>query len=224
MKRLELTVPTSLLNDLEILSDRFFRHNRSVQVLQSFSVRSQTNALIVRVHRKGPFKDEATVRREARAIKLETDCRLGRHHARGGIEAPPSRGAENLCRGVGLEPLTAVREPRSSRSRSFGSSSLGERVPLCPEYQVREGIVQRNVPSSIFLSGLRPIPPRGQGVPAQALLLYGQPNLSPSVGDGISRASDPQRSHPGGNRRRDAFRAHDGDEVARAHGNVRARP
>src|SRR2546425_4874974 len=68
MKRLELTVPTSLLNDLEILSDRFFRHNRSVQVLQSFSLRPQTNALIVRVHRKGPFKDEATVRRGARAI------------------------------------------------------------------------------------------------------------------------------------------------------------
>src|SRR3989442_1541500 len=68
MKRLELTVPTSLLDDLEILSDRFFRHNRSVQVLQSFSVRPQTNALIVRVHRKGPFKDEATVRRDDRAI------------------------------------------------------------------------------------------------------------------------------------------------------------
>src|SRR3989475_10406613 len=68
MKRLELTVPTSLLDDLEILSDRFFRHNRSVQVLQSFSLRPQTNALIVRVHRKGPFKDEATVRREGPAI------------------------------------------------------------------------------------------------------------------------------------------------------------
>src|SRR2546430_6576962 len=68
MKRLELTVPTSLLDDLEILSNRFFRHNRSVQVLQSFSLRPQTNALIVRVHRKGPFKDETTVRREARAI------------------------------------------------------------------------------------------------------------------------------------------------------------
>src|SRR5256712_975061 len=68
MKRLELTVPRSPLDDLEILSDRFFRHNRSVQVLQSFSLRPQTNALIVRVHRKGPFKDEATVRRERRAI------------------------------------------------------------------------------------------------------------------------------------------------------------
>src|SRR2546428_12340274 len=67
MKRLELTVPTSLLDDPEILSDRFFRHNRSVQVLQSFSLRPQTNALIVRAHRKGPFKDEATVRRGGRA-------------------------------------------------------------------------------------------------------------------------------------------------------------
>src|SRR5256885_15721716 len=67
MNGLAPPVPTSLLDDLEILSDRFFRHNRSVQVLQSFSVRPQTNALIVRVHRKGPFKDEATVRRGARA-------------------------------------------------------------------------------------------------------------------------------------------------------------
>src|SRR2546428_13893824 len=67
MKRLELTVPTSLLDDPEIPSDRFFRPNRSVQVLQSFSLRPQTNAPIVRVHRKGPFKDEATGRRGARA-------------------------------------------------------------------------------------------------------------------------------------------------------------
>src|SRR2546426_1889987 len=74
MKRLELTVPTSLLDDLEILSDRFFRHNRSVQVLQSFSLRPQTNALIVRVHRKGPFKDEATVRRRARAKRRTHVC------------------------------------------------------------------------------------------------------------------------------------------------------
>src|SRR5207245_1478991 len=44
MKRLELTVPTSLLDDLEILSDRFFRHNRSVQALQSVSVRPPPNS------------------------------------------------------------------------------------------------------------------------------------------------------------------------------------
>src|SRR2546427_11282953 len=66
--RLELAVLTSLFDALEILTVRFFRHRRSVQVLQSFSLRPQTNALIVRVHRKSPFKDEATVRREARAI------------------------------------------------------------------------------------------------------------------------------------------------------------
>ena len=68
MKRLELTLPTSLLDDLEILNERFFRHNESVQVLQSFSVRPRVNALIVRVRRRGSFKDEATIRREGRAI------------------------------------------------------------------------------------------------------------------------------------------------------------
>lgn len=68
MKRLELTVPLALLDDLGILGARFFRHNRSVEVVQSFSVRSQAAALIVRVRRHGPFKDAATVGREARAI------------------------------------------------------------------------------------------------------------------------------------------------------------
>src|SRR3989441_3902820 len=123
MKRLELTVPTSLLDDLEILSDRFFRHNRSVQVLQSFSLRPQTNALIVRVHRKGPFKDEATVRREERAIPrryhvarfelLSTDRTHGEYVAR--IEwRPPER-----LRGLlgqersGAEPLQVA--PGGSR-------------------------------------------------------------------------------------------------------------
>ncbi len=68
MKRLELTVPIALLDDLGILSARFFRNNRSVEVLQSFSVRPDLTALVVRVHRRGPFKDAATVRREAMSI------------------------------------------------------------------------------------------------------------------------------------------------------------
>ncbi len=68
MKRLELTVPLDLLDDLGILRERFFRHNRSVEVLQSFSVRPRVAALILRVRRHGPYKDEAAVAREARAI------------------------------------------------------------------------------------------------------------------------------------------------------------
>lgn len=68
MKRLELTVPLDLLDDLGILRERFFRHNRSVEVLQSFSVRPHVAALILRVRRHGPYKDEAAVAREARAI------------------------------------------------------------------------------------------------------------------------------------------------------------
>ena len=68
MKRVELTVPLSLLEDLGILSARFFRHNASVEVLQSFSLRPRVAALLVRVRRRGPFKDASTVRREARTI------------------------------------------------------------------------------------------------------------------------------------------------------------
>lgn len=68
MKRLELTVPFSLLEDLGILSARFFEHNESVEVLQSFPVRPDVAALIVRVRRRGPFKDPDAVRREERAI------------------------------------------------------------------------------------------------------------------------------------------------------------
>jgi|GEM_PF-2444754 len=68
MKRLELTVPLDLLDDLGILRGRFFLHNRSVEVLQSFSIRPQVAALVLRVRRHGPYKDEAAVAREARAI------------------------------------------------------------------------------------------------------------------------------------------------------------
>jgi DNA-binding CsgD family transcriptional regulator len=68
MKRVELTVPFAVLDDLGILSDRFFRHNASVEVLQSFSLRPQVAALLVRVRRQGPFKDAGTIRREARGI------------------------------------------------------------------------------------------------------------------------------------------------------------
>src|SRR2546422_10872748 len=64
---------------------------------------------------------------------------------------------------------------------------LAQCGPLgCAEDQVREGIIQRKVPPSILLSGLRSIPPRRQGVPAEALLLHDQPNPGASVGDGIS--------------------------------------
>jgi len=68
MKRLELTIPISLLDDLGILSAQFFRHNASIEVLQSFSIRPGVAALIVRVTRHGPFKDAMALRREARSI------------------------------------------------------------------------------------------------------------------------------------------------------------
>src|SRR2546427_799268 len=87
MKRLEITVPLRLIEDLGILSEQFFRNNESVEVLQSFSVRPQVAGLFVRVRRRGPFKNPETVRREARSIQnryhlerfevLSADARLG---------------------------------------------------------------------------------------------------------------------------------------------------
>jgi DNA-binding CsgD family transcriptional regulator len=68
MKRVELTLPLALLEDLGVLSERFFDHNESVEVLQTFSVRPDVAALFVRVRRAGPFKDSTTIRREARSI------------------------------------------------------------------------------------------------------------------------------------------------------------
>ena len=68
MKRLELTVPLRLLEDLGILSGRFFRHNDRLEILQSFVVRPKVAAMFVRVRRRGPFKDLASVAQEAHEI------------------------------------------------------------------------------------------------------------------------------------------------------------
>lgn len=68
MKRVEIQLPLALLHDLGILSARFFRNNASVTVVQSFAIGPRVAALVLRVRRHGPFKDPATVEREARAI------------------------------------------------------------------------------------------------------------------------------------------------------------
>src|SRR2546422_9226241 len=91
MKRIEITVPLRLIEDLGILSEQFFRNNESVEVLQSFSVRPQVAGLFVRVRRRGPFKNPETVRREARSIQnryhlerfevLSADARRGEYVA-----------------------------------------------------------------------------------------------------------------------------------------------
>src|SRR2546422_10365422 len=102
MKRVELTVPLALLEDLGVLTERFFRHNESVEVLQTFSVRPQVAALFVRVRRRGPFKAPEVVRREAGRIAkryrlerfevLSADPRRGGDGARSADPPPPSRG------------------------------------------------------------------------------------------------------------------------------------
>jgi len=87
MKRVELTVSLALVEDLGILSGRFFRNNESVEVLQTFSVRPQVAALFVRVVRRGPFKGLEAVTREARAIAKR--YRLKRFEV---LSADPARG------------------------------------------------------------------------------------------------------------------------------------
>jgi len=87
MKRVELTVPLGLLEDLGILSRRFFRHNESVEVLQTFGVRPNVAALFVRVLRRGSFKGPEVVKREARQIAKR--YRLERFEV---LSADPHRG------------------------------------------------------------------------------------------------------------------------------------
>lgn len=61
-------MPIRLLEDLRILSAWFFRSNESLEILQSFAVRPNVLALVVRVRRGGPFKGLETIRLEARAL------------------------------------------------------------------------------------------------------------------------------------------------------------
>jgi DNA-binding CsgD family transcriptional regulator len=87
MKRIELTVPIQLLEDLGILSARFFRHNDRLEILQSFLVRPTIAAMFIRVWRRGHFKDLREVEREARAIARR--YRLKRFEI---LSANPDRG------------------------------------------------------------------------------------------------------------------------------------
>ena len=87
MKRLELTVPIRLLEDLGIMSGRFFRHNDRLEILQSFLVQPVVAAVLVRVQRRGPFKDLPAVAREA--LEIARRYRLKRFEV---VSADPQRG------------------------------------------------------------------------------------------------------------------------------------
>ena len=87
MKRLKLTVPIRLLEDLGIMSGRFFRHNDRLEILQSFLVRPTVAGMFVRVQRRGPFKDLSAVAREA--LEIARRYRLRRFEV---VSADPTRG------------------------------------------------------------------------------------------------------------------------------------
>src|SRR2546425_3223202 len=126
MKRVELTVPLALLEDLGVLTERFFRHNESVEVLQTFSVRPQVAALFVRVRRRGPFKAPEVVRREAGRIAkryrlerfevLSADPRRGEYIAWIEYPLPP------ILREGGTRGLAAGgRAPGNAKARPQGA-------------------------------------------------------------------------------------------------------
>lgn len=79
VRAVDIAVPIPLLEDLGILSAWFFRSNESVEILQSFGVRPQVLAFVVRLRRRGPFKDLEAIHREARDLRRR--YRLARFEA-----------------------------------------------------------------------------------------------------------------------------------------------
>ena len=124
-KHLDLVVPTRLLEEVGILTELFFRNNESVDILQSFAVRPQMLALVVRIRRRGPFKDLEMIRREARALvrryRLARFELMSANRERGEYVAwiewkIPAAVQEALGTEGGIVPLRVVREdPGSAR-------------------------------------------------------------------------------------------------------------
>ena len=123
MKHLDVVVPTRLLEDVGILTELFFRNNESVDVLQSFAVRPKVLALVVRVHRRGAFKDLETIRREARSLvrryRLDRFELMSANRERSEYVAwiewkIPQAVHETLGTEGGIVPLRVVRETEGS--------------------------------------------------------------------------------------------------------------
>jgi len=133
MKRVEVTVPLRLLEDLGIVTARFFRHNESVEVLQSFILRSRVAALFVRIRRRGPFKGPETVRREARTLErryrlerfeiLSSDPRRGEYVAWMEWRIPAALGEAMADDLTGVAPLEIARAGRTKARLSLLAST-----------------------------------------------------------------------------------------------------
>ena len=125
MKHLDIVVPTRVLEDVGILTELFFRNNESVDILQSFAVRPNVLALVVRVRRRGPFKDLDAIHREARSLvrryRLARFELMSANRERGAYIAwiewkIPEAVQEALGTEGGIVPLRVVREDaRSAR-------------------------------------------------------------------------------------------------------------
>src|SRR3989475_11656911 len=136
MKHLDIVVPTRVLEDVGILTELFFRNNESVEILQSFAVRPHVLALVVRVHRRGPFKDLGAIHREARALvqryRLTRFELMAANRDRGEYIAwsewkIPEAVQEALGREGGIVPLPGAREEATSARASLLVSQRGLR-------------------------------------------------------------------------------------------------
>jgi len=123
VKHLDIVVPTRVLEDVGILTELFFRNNESVEILQSFAVRPHVLALVVRVHRRGPFKDLDAIHGEARALvrryRLTRFELMSANRDRGEYIAwiewkIPEAVQEALGTEGGIVPLRVVREEATS--------------------------------------------------------------------------------------------------------------
>jgi len=134
VKHLDVVVPTRLLEDVGILTELFFHNNESVDVLQSFAVRPHVLAFVVRVRRRGPFKDLEAIRREARALvrryRLARFELMSASRERGEYVAwiewkIPEAVEEAFGKEGGIVPLRVIREdPGSARVSLLVSESV----------------------------------------------------------------------------------------------------
>src|SRR5712691_11640249 len=111
-----------------------------------------------------------------------------------------------------IHSTIAIGEPRAEGPKRVPSAGLVAVVSFSRTHDARCSVFW------IPLSGFALFPPRGEGVSPEAVLLHAEADSRAPVVDLGARARDPQRPHPGRDRRGDAFGSHDRHEVAHPNG------
>src|SRR5712691_1186795 len=111
-----------------------------------------------------------------------------------------------------IHSTIAIGGPRAKGPKRVPSAGLVAVVSFSRTHDARCSVFW------IPLSGFALFPPRGEGVSPEAVLLHAEADSCAPVLDLGARARDPQRPHPGRDRRGDAFGSHDRHEVAHPNG------